>query len=324
MIKKNISIEQYALVIAFGLCGNFLIDALFAIKDGWRYKPCFQVRNKEVIEMFKLFLPIVYSSGVYKFSLMVDSIIASRLDTGKLTVLNYSNQVAYMVNTIFIGNLLLYCYPKIVAKIEEKGNQKVFWNQVGLFHLIVCMIIAGFVSVGHEGITVLFQHGKFGSDASNAVFIGSLIYITGQQINIVRDLIYRYFYAKGDTKTPAGNSILVSITNILLSIILVRIIGFYGIALGTVGASLLSLVVITINFKRKIGLEISLIRVIEPLVKNIIVMSITVIVIILSKIYWPIDNSFLAILIYGCETVAIFIFISLLFNREILKTFKVL
>ena len=324
VIKKNISIEQYTLIIAFGLCSNFLIDCLFAIKDGWRYKPCFQIKNKEVIEMFKLFLPIVYSSGVYKLSLMVDTIIASRLDTGKLTVLNYSNQIASMVNTILIGNLLLYSYPKIVAKIEDNGNQKIFWEQVGAFHLIVCLIIAGFISVGQEGITVLFQHGKFGSDASNAVFVGSLIYITGQQINIIRDLIYRYFYAKGDTKTPAGNSVLVSITNIVLSIILVRVIGFYGIVLGTVGASLLSLAGIMANFKKKIGFEVSLVKIIQPLVKNIIVMTITIIVINISKIYWPIDDKIFSILFYGCETVLIFILFLLVINRKALKAFKTL
>ena len=255
---------------------------------------------------------------------MIDTIIASRLDTGKLTVLNYSNQIANMVNTILIGNLLLYSYPKIVAKIEDNGNQKIFWEQVGVFHLIVCLIIAGFISVGQEGITVLFQHGKFSSDASNAVFIGSFIYIAGQQINIVRDLIYRYFYAKGDTKTPAGNSVLVSITNIVLSIILVRVIGFYGIALGTVGASLLSLVVIMVNFKKKIGFEVSLVKIIKPLAKNIIVMIITIFVTNLSKNYWAIDNEIFSILFYGGETVIIFILFLLVINRKTLKAFKTL
>ena len=324
LIKKNISIEQYTLIIAFGLCSNFLIDAIFAIKDGWRFKPCFQIENLEVIGMFKLFLPIVCSSGVYKLSLMVDTIIASRLDIGKLTVLNYSNQVANMINTILIGNLLLYSYPKIVAKIKENDNQKTFWNQVGLFHWIVCLIISGFISVGQEGITVLFQHGKFDSDASMAVFVGSLIYIVGQQINIVRDLIYRYFYAKGDTKTPAANSVLVSIANIVLSIILVHTIGFYGIVFGTVGASFLSLVVIINNFQKKIGLDVSLIGIIRSLSKNVAVMIITVVVIVLSKMYWPISNQFFAILFYGCETVIIFGLMSLVFNKDVLRTFGTL
>lgn len=322
IINKDVSIEKYTLIIAIGLVGNFVIDSLFAIKEGWRYRPCFQIKNREVIEIFRRFLPIVYSSGVYKLSLMVDTIIASRLDTGKLTVLNYSNQVANMVNTILIGNLLLYSYPKIVARIKEKGNQKIFWEQVVSFHLIVCLIIAGFISVGQEGIIVLFQHGKFGSDASKSVFLGSLIYIAGQQINIVRDLIYRYFYAKGDTRTPAGNSVLVSIANIVLSIILVRTIGFYGILLGTVGASFLSLIVIMINFKKKIGLEISVRRIIKLLISNIMIMIVTITVIMIIKINLKINNNIISILFYGCATVIVFVIFSFIINKNGIKSLK--
>ena len=62
----------------------------------------------------------------------------------------------------------------------------------------------------------------------------TLIYVRGLPINAFRDLIYRYFYAKGDTLTPFRNSLLISFLNIVISIILARFIGIYGIVLGTV------------------------------------------------------------------------------------------
>lgn len=66
--------------------------------------------------MFYLFLPIVFSTGIYKLSLMVDSTIAARLETGEITVLSYASQISNIINTLLIGNLLTYYYPKIVKK----------------------------------------------------------------------------------------------------------------------------------------------------------------------------------------------------------------
>ena len=97
--------------------------------------------------MFGLFFPIVFSTGIYKLSLMVDSTIAARLETGEITVLSYASQISNIINTLLIGNLLTYYYPKIVRKTDTDNDQKSFWKQTILFHLIVCLVIAGFTNV---------------------------------------------------------------------------------------------------------------------------------------------------------------------------------
>ena len=69
------------------------------------------------------------------------------------------------------------------------------WNYALIFHSIICLLIAGFFSVGKQAIALLFQHGKFDEAATELTFICALIYILGQQTNIIRDLIYRLFYS---------------------------------------------------------------------------------------------------------------------------------
>ena len=75
-------------------------------------------------------------------------------------------------------------------------------------------------------------------------------------LNVLRDLIYRYFYAQSDTKTPVKNSLLVSAVNISVSIVLAKLIGVYGIIIGTVVASLVSFARITWQMKIKYGLGV--------------------------------------------------------------------
>lgn len=144
LIFRKLSIYQYTLIIAAGLIFTFSFNIIFAIKNGWRYKPRFHIKDEKVQMLLKIFLPIIFSSGVYKLTLLVDSLIASRLDAGMITILSYSNQIAAMVDTVLIGNLLNYAYPKIVKNIKNGVSQIKFWNQTILFHNIVLLVIVGF------------------------------------------------------------------------------------------------------------------------------------------------------------------------------------
>ena len=323
VFARDIDIIQYAYIIAFGVVLNFTFDLIIAIKCGWRYKPRFSFGSEGAKKLIIQFLPILVSSGIYRVSLLVDALIAACLDTGKLTILSYSNQISGMVNTVFIGTLLVYYYPKLVKKINNNdNNQEYFWQQSALFHALIGLLIVGFIGVGQEGVALLFQHGKFDQNATMGVFYGTLIYIVGQQTNVIRDLIYRYFYAKGDTKTAARNSIIVTIVNVITSIILVLTIGFYGIILGTVFASLVSLIIIFIKFKNKFGLYKKAGKLVMSYVRNCIAMIITIGIVIASKQLLFIDSSIIKILVFGTETTIIYLIALFFINRVVYDAFK--
>ena len=322
LIIKELTIIQYAWIISIGLFINFFVDIIVALHCGWRYSFSLALRNNETKHMFGMFFPLVLSTGVYRISLLVDSIIASRLEVGSLTVLGYSNQIAGIVNSLLVGNLLIYCYPKIIKNISKNDSKIEFWKQTSFFHLVIWLVIASFAAVGKEGISLLFEHGMFDSSAVSKVFVGALIYIVGQQTNIVRDLMYRYFYALGETKTAASNSILVSVTNITVSIILVNIIGFYGIIIGTVIASFVSMVRFFMLFSQKIGLGESLITIVLSLSQNVVIALITIAIVYTTKTYIYINGKLLRILVYGIETLFVFAVMTKLIRKDIVAIIK--
>lgn len=320
--SKGLDISRYTVIFCVGLLIAATFDAIAAYKTGWSFYPNFCFWDEEVSRLLKMFFPVVLSAGVYKLSLMVDSAISSRLEEGMVTILSYSSQIADMVNSVLIGNLLVYCYPKIVKNIHAPNGKQLFWQQAAFFHLVVMLVITGFACVGREGISLLFGHGKFGPIAVNRVFLGTLIYVIGQQTNIVRDLIYRYFYANGDTKTAASNSILVSAVNISASIILVKLIGFYGIILGTVVASLVSLIRILYKFQIKFGFGVPILNIFFRLLKNIAICVMTITFVFITKGILHINGNLLSILIYGIEAVLVFVALSCIVNRDTIKIIK--
>lgn len=321
IFAKNIGIMQYTIIVAAGVVFNFLFDSFIALKTGWRYDPLV-IFDDEAKALFNRFWPIIVSTGVYRLSLMIDTTISSFLDTGKLSVLSYSSQISSMVDTVLAGNLTLYLYPKITKRVKESGYQKEFWKQTATMHMIVCLVAAGFLTVGLEAVTILFQRGAFTSDASKMVFIGSSIYIVGQQTGTIRDFVYRYFYAQGDTQTPGINSIIVSVLNILISLLLVKVMGFYGIIVGTVTASLISLVIVFVRFRMKYGIEDRIITVLGRFFLNLFVFAATVLLVYLTKSVFIISNHVVSLFVFGIETVAVYVFLTMLFNKKTAMNLK--
>lgn len=321
-ICREITIMQYAFVIGAGVILNSCVDVLFAIKSGWRCKPEFAFNEEETKELFRTFVPVLFSTGVYQLSLMIDSAIASRLNTGDITILNYANQIASIINTLLVSNLLIYFYPKLVKDVEENKGQRSFWGKTYFFHAVMCLVVAGYVVVGREGIALLFEHGEFNADAANTVFLLTVVYVSTQQVNIIRDLIYRYFYSYGDTKSTTVNSVFATIINIIFSLILVRLMGLCGIVAGTAISSVASLIMIMLRFKKSYGYNEKVKTIVIQYLKSILVAITSIVVVCVTKNIWAIKSDILSVLIYGLEVVLVYTTLTLIFNKNVLAISK--
>lgn len=318
VLTKDLDIIEYTLIFSGGFVLNFAVDFIAARKNGWRYRPTL-VLDLEARQLFSKFFPTLISTGVYRLSLIVDTAIASYLDTGKLSALNYSVQIATMIDTVIVGNLMTYIYPKIARRVKENGYKAIFWKDTAVMHLIVCLLSAGFLTVGHEGVTLLFQRGAFDADASTMVFIGAGIYLVGYQPRSIRAMLARYFYASGETKIPGGISVIENLSNIIVSCLLVKMIGFYGIILGTCVSSLIALCLTMAFLRKKFGFGESIKVIGTRYLKSFFTFAVTVSLVYISKLLLPINNSFVSMMLYGFETVVIFASISILINRETVR-----
>ena len=322
VLRNKMGIYTYALAVTGGLLVDAIINICFSVRTGWRINLSVHIWNEETKTLILRFVPLMLSAGVYQLSLFVDSIIAANLEVGKITILSYSAQIIGMINAVFIANLTIYFYPRIIRCISDTDGQAYFWKLTGLLHLLTCLLICGFFTVGNEGIAFIFEHGSFDSQTSYLVFLGSCIYMVGQQTNIIRELIYRYFYANGNTKSPGENSVIVSVLNIIISITLVKFIGFYGIIIGTVCASLISLIGIMIRFHHFYSFYEPVEKIIIMFFRNIVTAGLSVLCVIFLKRHLFFSSHLVTIVFYGIVTVIIFAFFSLLLSRDLLAVYK--
>lgn len=320
VVARDFSINFYLYVLLAGAFVQFLADVVIAVYYGFRFRFMFKIHNTKYHGMMRVFLPTVFSSGIYKVNTMIDSLISSNLGIGQLTILTYSNMVVAMINNMFIGNLSTYAYPKIVRAVKnsDREGQRLMWEYSVYFHFVLCLLIAGFIGVGRELVNILFQHGKFSDEAASVVYICMCIYVFGQQNNIVRDLIYRYFYSKENTKTTTKNSLITSIINASSSIILAQFIGIYGLVLGTVISGLYSLAGIVRKIKVEYGFAYPVKSVFVDFLKNEICLIVSIVTVLIVKKMF-IFNVFVSFCIYGALVVLIYMISAFFLKCKVIK-----
>ena len=147
----------------------------------------------------------------------------------------------------------------------------------------------------------------------------SLFYITAQQINVVRDFIYSYFYSFKDTKSTTYNSIIATAVHVTISIVLVNFVGVYGIVFGTMITSMVSLITIMIRFKVRFGYGERVVKIVFQYIKTLLLTAVTVGGVLATKYFLPLDNGILTILVYGVATVGVYLLLTFLFNRKVIQ-----
>ena len=113
------NIYAYLALLVFGSILNFTVDVLAAVKYGFRYTPAFDLKNNELKKMLIVFLPTLFSSGVYKIHTMVDTTIAANLLEGQITSWQMQK----------IRSFLVVAWANTNITIWIKSSQQ-YWNVV--------------------------------------------------------------------------------------------------------------------------------------------------------------------------------------------------
>lgn len=316
ILDENLDIYRYALYVLATTVFNGILHMICTYREKFIYKPTLALKEPGLSEMFKVFLPTVFSEGVYQISLLTDSLISSTLGQGNISVLTYSNNIMGLIYRLLTTNILLYMYPKIAAETRKTGSKEHLFEYGVFFSGVMLLMTAGFFCVGKEGIYVLYQRGEFTADITAQVYCCTVIYTLGLPVNIFRDIVYRFFYAEGLTKVTFENSLVAGIFNIIVSIALAQFIGIYGIAFGTVFSGILSLSLITIRFIKRFGKPQNLKWVSAELTKGIFS---TVLTIVVVKYAFDIQNSIVSLFVKGILCVGVYVGCMTLLRSKILK-----
>lgn len=193
----------------------------------------FDFKTRKVL---KLMGPGVIGAGVMHINLFADLIIASFLTTGSISYLYYAdrlNQLPLGVVGIAVGTVLLPMLSKTLSRGDHKEGRELFNRAMEYCMLLTLPAAAALATIPHELVGTLFERRAFTAEDTSITALVLTCYAIGLPSYIAVKIFSTAHWARQDTKTPVKISVAATITNVALSLLLIRYMGVAGIALGT-------------------------------------------------------------------------------------------
>ncbi len=196
-------------------------------------RPVFDVKIKR---LFKLMGPGVIGAGVMHINLFADLIIASFLATGSISYLYYAdrlNQLPLGMVGIAVGTALLPMLSRTLAAKKTDEARDLFNRALEYCLLLALPAALALAIIPLPLITILFERGEFSQEDSLQTALVLMAYAIGLPAYITVKVFSTAHWARQDTKTPVKIAVAATVTNIVLSLILIWYMGVVGIALAT-------------------------------------------------------------------------------------------
>ncbi len=253
-------IKSIAIGAILGAILQILIQVPCSIKQGFRFKPTFNLRDPDVKRVLCLMAPIALGYGATKVNTIVNILIASFLADGAISYISYAFRLMWLpvgVIGVALANVTLPLISKQVSISEQltvnsrQLKDTIYKSlQYCIFLTIPLCVIMFFFA---EPICrLLYGHGRFTPEAVINTASALKFYTIAIFGISVTKILASCFYALKDTKTPMKVSFWTIGVNAVFALVFVRVIGFRALALATSMASLVNAVVLWILLKKRL------------------------------------------------------------------------
>jgi len=238
VLAPSFSNPAEALAVGVVLGGVLQLAIQFpALKRiGWIPKPSWRPRMPAISQTMALFGPAVLSIAAVQINILVGTILATTLPSGAVSYLYYADRIVQLPLALFgiaMGTALLPALSDHMAhqRVDEARHEL----RQGLTWLVWITLpsMVGLLYLAQPIIQTLFEYGAFHADdaaatahALQAYSVGLIAFCWSRVLSIAS-------YAEKDAKTPMRFAAISVGVNIVLALLLIRPLGYVGLALAT-------------------------------------------------------------------------------------------
>lgn len=242
-----------ATVIGLSLQALILVPPL--IREGYYYKPSFQIKHPDIIKAGKMAIPVQLGVGAYQLNMLYNVTMIARFE-GMVTLLTYVQNLTLQMVLALVFAVTAVIYPKLTES-ASKGNMDEY--KATLLRVLMSMsallipMTFGFIGVRNSLLTLLAGWGQITPGDINKAAMLLAVYAIGILGVGYKEILDRALYSLGNTVISAVNGLVIMVANISISLILIQFLGAYGIPLAYSCASLIGMCVLLFVVRKKIG-----------------------------------------------------------------------
>lgn len=256
LLANYFDIRALMVVSVLATFAQILLQIPSLRKCGYRYRFGLDLRDKFVRKMIFLIPPVLISATISDLNSIVDKSMASNLEEGSISSLQYASRLNGIIKSTFISAIATVIYPMLSDEANKEnydGLKKAIIHGMNIIMLITIPATIGIIVLANPIVKVAFQRGKFDLTATYMTVGALIFYSVGMIASSMKTLIHRTYYSLQDTKTPMITNFIALILNIVFNFILVKYMAHRGLALATSISSVVTLFYLLYKLREKIG-----------------------------------------------------------------------
>ena len=249
-------ITAIAIGAIVGGVGQIVLQLPALYREGYRYRPEFNPADPGLREILRLIGPGTIAGAAVQINLLVNMVLATGEGTGAVSWLSYAFRVMYLPIGIFgvsIATATLPAVSRHAAQDSTAGIRKTVSNALRMMLVLNVPALVGLIVLAEPIVALIFERGSFLPSDTASTTAALMFYTPGLVGYSAVRIAVPCFYAIRDSLTPTLVSIGAVVLNIVLNLILVRVMGFRGLALGTSIAALGNALVLLVLLHRRLG-----------------------------------------------------------------------
>ncbi|MDP6608959.1 MAG: murein biosynthesis integral membrane protein MurJ [Vicinamibacterales bacterium] len=252
-------ITGMALGALVGGFGQVLLQWPALHRAGFRYRPILDPRDRGLREVLRLMGPGTLGLAAVQINLLVNTVLATGEGTGAVSWLSYAFRLMYLPIGLFGVSIATAALPTLARQAARQAPDEMRRTVSSGLRLMLMLNVpatVGLVALAAPIVALIFERGNFTATDTAATAAALTFYAPGLLGYSAVKIAVPTFYALKDSRTPALVSVASVGLNVALNLVLVRFMGFRGLALGTSIAALLNAAALLVLLRRRFeGLE---------------------------------------------------------------------
>ena len=243
-----------------GAVGQVALQGPALYAEGFRYRPALDPADPGLRSILRLMGPGTLAGAAVQINLLVNMVLAAGEGTGAVSWLSYAFRVMYLPIGLFGVSVAAAAAPMLsrqAAQNDAAGMRDTVSRALRLTLAINVPATVGLMVLGVPIVELIFERGSFTAGDTSATAAALLLYAPGLAGYAAVRIAVPCFYALGSSRTPAAVSLAAVALNVGLNLLLVRVLGYRGLALGTSVAALANALALLVLLHRRLeGLDL--------------------------------------------------------------------
>jgi putative peptidoglycan lipid II flippase len=254
------SLEEQIFGLAAGVLLAGLAQALFQLpslsQEGFRYRWVSPWQDPTVRDVARKMIPGSIGVAAFQINVLITQIFSFWFDPTIVSTFNYSVRLMELPQGMFGISLATYLLPALSGLAAEKKFPEFRQTLTqGLSHLAFANLLASAIafSLAVPIVRLIFEHGKFGPEATERVAVALACLAPGLLLFSMTNILARAFFALDDIKTPMKISILCLTLNLLFAFWLVQRYREAGLGVANSMSACFNVALLTYALRRKLA-----------------------------------------------------------------------